>query len=93
MVGLILVVPATFVAQKLVVQAAEGAKRMDSLFESGEWRRVLDAQPRMASVAAKVEKRVDLPGAAKSLASWLSNMAGSIIKGSVYQVVGFCLVL
>ena len=92
-VGLILLVPATFVAQQLVAQAADGAQRIDSLFESGAWRRVLDTQPRLATLAAKIEKRVDLPGAAKSLASWLSKMAASIIKGSVFQVLGFCLVL
>ncbi len=32
-----------------------------------------------------------MPGSVKTLATWLSTTAGSIVKGSVFQVIGFCL--
>ena len=36
-------------------------------------------------------KILDLPGTIKTLSTWLSVTAASIVKGSVYQVLGFCL--
>ena len=42
---LIVVVPATFVGQRLVLQAAKGAERIEAKISSGEWSHALDAQP------------------------------------------------
>ena len=61
-IGLIVVVPATFVAQQLAVQAAKGATLFEAKFGSGEWRHALDAQPRLALLAETIQQRVDLPG-------------------------------
>lgn len=91
-IALIVVVPATFVAQKLVVQAANGARLIETKVESGEWRRVIEAQPRLAPFAIQIEENMNLPGAAKTLATWLSATAGSIVTGSVFQAISFCLV-
>lgn len=91
-IALIVVVPATFVVQKLVVQAANGARLIESKVESGEWRRAIEAQPRLAPFAVRIEENMNLPDAAKTLATWLSSAAGSIVTGSVFQVVSFCLV-
>jgi predicted PurR-regulated permease PerM len=88
LIGLIVVIPATFVAQQLVGQAAKGAEIIETKFSSGEWRHALDGHPRLAHGAGLIQQRVDLPGAVKSLAAWLSSAAGSIVKGSVYQVLG-----
>ena len=90
-IGLIVVVPATFVGQRLVVQAAKGAELIETKVKSGEWRRALEAQPRLAPLAEEIERQIDLPGTVKTLATWLSTTAGSIVKGSVFQVIGFCL--
>ena len=90
-IGLIVVVPATFVGQRLVLQAAKGAELIETKINSGEWRRALQAQPRLAPLADRIEQELDLPGTLKTLATWLSNTAGSIVKRSVFQLVGFCL--
>lgn len=90
-IGLIVVVPATFVGQNLVVQAVKGSELIETKVNSGEWRRALEAQPRLAPFAARIEQEIDLPGTVKSFATWLSTTAGSIVKGSVFQVIGFCL--
>lgn len=90
-IGLIVVVPVTFVVQQLVQQAAKGAELIEEKVKSGEWRRGLEAQPRLAPLADWVERRFDLPGTVKTLATWLSSTAGSIVKGSVFQLIGFCL--
>lgn len=91
-IALIVVAPATFVVQKLVVQAASGAQLIETKVESGEWRRAIEAQPHLAPFADRLEKDMHLPGAAKSLATWLSTSAASIITGSVFQAITFCLV-
>jgi predicted PurR-regulated permease PerM len=90
-IGLIVVVPATFVGQQLVQQTAKGAETIEAKVTSGEWRRALEKQPRLAPLAEWIERRVDLPGSAKSFAAWLSGLAANFVKGSVFQLLGFCL--
>jgi predicted PurR-regulated permease PerM len=91
MVGLIVAVPATFVGQRLVMESAKGAEIIKAKVESGEWRRAIEAQPRLAPLADWIERQFDLPGTVKTFATWLTTTAGSIVKGSVVQVIGFCL--
>lgn len=90
-IGLIVVVPLTFVVQQLVQQAAQGAALVQAKVDSGEWRRALEAQPRLVPILDRIEQQFDVPGTAKELATWISTVAGSIVKGSVYQVIGFCI--
>jgi predicted PurR-regulated permease PerM len=90
-VALIVAVPATFVGQRLIVESARGAEIIKTKVESGEWRRALEAQPHIAPLAGWLERKFDLPGTVKTLAFWLTTTAGSIVKGSVVQVVTFCL--
>jgi predicted PurR-regulated permease PerM len=90
-IGLIVVVPLTLVGQRLVMQAAQGAALIETKVTSGEWRRTFAAQPRLAPLADKIEKQIDLPGTVKSFATWLSSYAGSIVTGSMLQAIDFCL--
>jgi predicted PurR-regulated permease PerM len=90
-VGLVVVAPAAFVGQQLVQEAASGAELIKTKAESGEWRRALEAQPRLAPLAHWIEREIDLPGATRTLANWLTVAAGSIVKGSVVQVIGLLL--
>jgi predicted PurR-regulated permease PerM len=92
LIGLIVVVPATFVGQQLVVQAAKGADLFDMKVKSGEWRRALEREPRLAPLANRIERQIDVPGTVTTLTRWLSTTAGSIVKGSVFQAIGFCLI-
>lgn len=88
-IGLMVVVPATFLTQRLVLQATAGAQLIEMKVESGEWRRALEAQPRLESLVDRIESQLDLPGMIKTLTNWLSAAAGSIVKGSVVQVISF----
>ncbi len=91
-IGLIVVIPATFVVQQLVVQAAKGAEVIETKVRSGEWRRALEAQPRLAPIAERIERQIDLPGTVAKLTTWLSTTAGSIVKGSVFHAISFCVI-
>jgi predicted PurR-regulated permease PerM len=79
------------VGQQLVQQTAKGAEAIAAKASAGEWRRALATRPRLAAAAEWLEQRVDLPGSAKSFAAWLSAWAGRLLKGSVFQLIGFCL--
>lgn len=91
LVGLIVAVPATFLGQRLIVESARGADIVRMKVETGEWRRAIEAQPRLAPLAGWIEQQVDLPGTVKSVTTWLTTTAGSLVKGSLIQVIGFCL--
>ena len=88
---LIVVVPVMFVGQRLVLQAAQGAQLIETKVAAGEWRRVVEAQPLLAPMVERIERELDLPGTAKTVATWLTTITGSIVKGSVYQVIGLML--
>ena len=90
-VGLIVVIPAALVGQQLVLQAAKGAQIVTAKVESGEWKRAVEAHPRIARIADRIERQVNLPATVQSLAVWLTNTATSIVKGSVVQAIGFLL--
>ena len=90
-IAIIVVVPATFVMQRLVMQAAAGAEIVQAKVESGEWRRTLAAQPMLAPIVAKIEAELDLPGGIKDINTWLTTTVGSVVKGSLLQVIGLTL--
>lgn len=93
MISSIVIVPALFVGQQLAVQAVSGAQLIEKKVESGEWRRLLNAQPRLAPIIEKIEQQINLPEAVKSFTVWVSNSAGAIIKGSIYQLIGFVITI
>ena len=92
-IGLIVVILMGFVVQRIVLQVAQGAEVVEAKFESGDWRRPLEADPRLAPLVEAIDRQIDLPGSVTTMASWLSGKAAAIVKGSLFQVIGFCLTL
>lgn len=88
-ISCIVIVPALFVGQQLAIQAASGAQLIEKKVESGEWRRLLNAQSRLAPIIEKVEQQINLPETVKTFTAWVTNSAGAVIKGSIYQLIGF----
>jgi predicted PurR-regulated permease PerM len=86
-IGLIVVVPATIMGQRLIAEAVTGADTIRTKVESGEWQRVLDGYPRVAPIAQRIERQIDLPGIISSIAAWLTNAIASFVKGSVMQAI------
>jgi predicted PurR-regulated permease PerM len=91
LVAVIVVVPTAFMGQRLLQESARGAVIVKAKVDSGEWRRALEVQPRLAPAAHWIERQVDLPGSVQALTSWLTNKAGMLLQGSLVQLVGFCL--
>lgn len=91
LVALIVVVPAIFVAERIIGEAARGAETVRILVESGEWRRTLEAYPLIAPIADWIEQQLDLPGIINSATSWLTETAASFLRGSLLQLAGLVL--
>jgi predicted PurR-regulated permease PerM len=87
------IVPALFVGQQLAIQAVSGAQLIETKVESGEWRRILNAQPTLAPIIEKIEQQINLPETVKTFTLWVSNSAGSLIKGSIFQLIGFVITI
>jgi predicted PurR-regulated permease PerM len=91
-VALIVVVPATFVAGRLIGEAARGAETIKAQVDSGEWRRAFDAHPGIAPLGHWIEQHFDLSGIADRATSWLADAAASFVRGSVLKLIGSVLI-
>jgi predicted PurR-regulated permease PerM len=90
MVGVVVLGMATFVGQRLVHEAANGADLIEAKVESGEWRHALEAQPRLVPLADWMEQQ-NLPGTVKTVITWMTTTGASFVKGSVAEVAGLLL--
>jgi len=89
--ALILVAPLVLVGQQLFRQAAAGAEVVKKKIQTREWRRELDAHPRLKQAAEMIEREVDVAGAVTNATNWLTTSVGAFLKGSVVQAIGVCL--
>jgi predicted PurR-regulated permease PerM len=92
LIGLIVVIPVMLVGQQLILEAAKGAELIRSNIESGEWRRTIEAQPRLESIVIKVEQLIDVPGIVETLTRQLTLWGGIFVRGSAVQLMNFCLI-
>lgn len=89
--AVVVAVPVLFVAQQLIGEAANAAVFVEKMLRSSAWRAAIDDSPRLAAIAAWLEERLDLAGAAASLAAWLTGRSTSFLRASATQLAGFVL--
>lgn len=89
--ALIVVVPAIFVAERIISEAARGAESIKALFDSGEWRRTFEEHPILAPVGHWIERQIDLPELINNATAWLTATAASFVQGSMLQLIGLVL--
>lgn len=90
-IALIVLVPVTFVVNRLVAEATKAADAMKALVEAGVWRRTLEAHPGIAPFGRWIDQYFDLPGMLQTAAAWLTDVTTSFVWGSVLQLIGFVL--
>ncbi|RUV40933.1 MAG: AI-2E family transporter [Mesorhizobium sp.] len=83
---LLVAVPAAFLVERLVEEAASGAASVRTRVADGEIQRLLETHPGIAPIGRWIDQQVDLPSMMASLATWLSNAGATFVKGSVLQV-------
>lgn len=91
LVVVIVIVPATFVADRIISEAVSGAETVQTMIESGEWRRMFEAHPRIAPAGDWIARQLDLTGMANSATSWLTSLGASFVQGSIMQLIGIVL--
>jgi len=89
-IGLVVLILVTFVGQRLVSEASTGAQMVNARIESGEWRRALEVNPRLAPLADWMEQQ-NLPQTVKYTVTWLSTKGVNVVRGSVIEVMSLLL--
>jgi predicted PurR-regulated permease PerM len=74
------VVPAVFVIERLISEAASGIQILQTRVESGELQKLLASHPAIAPVGSWIDRRVDLPSMMASIATWLSSIGAIFVK-------------
>ncbi|MDD4977633.1 MAG: AI-2E family transporter [Gallionella sp.] len=85
--ALIVVIPASFVAQQLISEASNSAKSIHDLFVSGQWRDSVDAHPLVAPVLHWIERQFNVPGLVDSASAWLTSTAATLLQVSLHELV------
>ena len=86
-VFVVVVVPAAFVVERLITEAATGIQSLQARVEVGELQALLDSHPALAPFGAWLDRQFDLPSMMSAIATWLSNLGAVFVKGSLLQVV------
>ena len=92
LIGLIVIIPTLLIGEQLLTQVVKGSQLVETRLNSGEWRRMLETQPQLASIVIKIDQYVNFPDIIKTLNTKLGNAAGAIVKGSIFQLIGLILV-
>jgi predicted PurR-regulated permease PerM len=83
----VVVVPAVFVVERLITEAASGIQSLQARVESGDLQALLESHPALAPLGAWIDLQFDLPSMMSAIATWLSNLGAIFVKGSLLQVV------
>lgn len=89
--ALVIVVPAIFIADRIISEATTGAVTIKTMVDSGEWRNTLEGHPFLAPIGKWIEHQFDLPEIVNSATSWLTISAAAFVQGSAIQIIGIVL--
>ncbi len=92
-VGLLVVVPATWFAQKLAEQATAVPQIVQKQLAAGKWHINGEQHPHMAHIVGWLERQVTSPENATMASTWLKAMLSRLAKESVLAVVQVSLTL
>lgn len=88
---LIVAIPSSLILQRLVTETVNGAYQTQRMLASGQMERILADYPALAPIAQWVQQQFDLPALLSGVASWLSNIGASLVRGSLAQATGFAI--
>ena len=80
-VVVVVLVPAVFVVERLITEAASGIQSLQERVESGELQALLDSHPALAPFGAWIDRQFDLPSMMSAIATWLSNLGAIFVMG------------
>ena len=92
-IGLLVVLPATWFAQKLVEQAISVPEKIQEQIAAGKWHIKGDANPKLAHFLSLVVQQISLPENASMATNWLKTLVSGLMKESVVATVQVSLTL
>ena len=92
-IGMLVVVPATWFAQKLAEQATSVPENIQKQIAAGKWHMRGDEHPHLAHFVAWVEQQVSSPENASMATTWLKTVISRLIKESAIAAIQVCLTL
>ena len=92
-IGLLVVVPATWFAQKLAEQTTMVPGRIQKQIAAGKWHMNGEQHPQMAHLLAWVERQVSSPENASMTATWVKTILSRLVKESAIAAVQVSLTL
>ena len=92
-IGLLVVAPATWFAQKLAEQATSVPENIQKQIAAGKWHMSGDQHPQLAHFLALVERQVSSPENASMATTWLKTLLSRLVKESAIAAVQVCLTL
>ena len=92
-IGLLVVVPATWFAQKLAEQATSVPENIQKQIAAGKWHMRGEEHPLMDHLLARIEQEVSSPENASMATTWLKTVISRLIKESAIAAIQVCLTL
>jgi predicted PurR-regulated permease PerM len=83
LLAVVVVIPLALVGQQLVRELTAGAAALPELLASGDVQRVLETHPLLAPVANAIERNLDLGSILGGVASFVTGLGASIVRGSL----------
>ena len=92
-IGLLVVAPATWFAQKLAEQATSVPENIQKQIAAGKWHMTGDQHPQLVHFLALIERQVSSPENASMATTWLKTSLSRLVKESAIAAVQVCLTL
>ncbi len=92
-IGLLVVVPATWFAQKIADQATSVPDRIHKQIAAGKWHMNSEHHPQLARIVAWVQQEISSPENATKATTWLKTMLSRLVKESAMAAVQVSLTL
>lgn len=92
-IGLLVVIPATWFAQRLAEQAISVPENIQKQVAAGKWHVAGDANPKLAHFLALVLQQISSPENASMAVNWLKTLVSRLMKESAIAAVQVSLTL
>jgi predicted PurR-regulated permease PerM len=92
-IGLLVVAPTTWFAQRLAEQATSVPENIQKQIAAGKWHMRGDEHPQVAQFLALIERQVSSPDNASMATAWLKTMLSRLVKESATAAVQVLLTL
>lgn len=82
-IAVLIIAPGVFMTRRLVREAGRGAETLKTQTESGQWRKTIESDPRLARAIGWIEPHLDIRSLAERAANAISSRLSSFVGGSI----------